>query len=499
MGFLSSLFDPIGAVATGGNNNTFSSLFNQSEDLFGNNGLGVEPNWLSNTNNDFGSSVDNTVDNVVDANLDELRNLGNHFGKNPAQLFYSGADPLSTKAWNAATNQNNTPFLNTFGGETNQDFANSQARGINTQDHQYLSLLANAVAGAYGGSELGDLAGAAYGGATAGAGAEGSMGSSALDVQAELANSAAAGSGSSAAGADAAQIPGWAAGSGAGGATAGHAVSGATRGAAQGAASGLNSDTNPWKAAGVGGLTGGIGSGLDYAGSVGIDNPYAKTAINGGINGGVRAGMQDTSKTGYGALVGALGGLVNTGTNSAVDYLSSPSSGDGGTSTGTTNWGNLATGLGNLYMASRNNAGIQGQINNLNGLYQPGGAYATQMQQQLDRQDAAGGRRSQYGTRAVELQGRLADAATRNAPTLANLYAQQRQNRFNQLAGLVAMGKNSGAFNGLGGMFGSNQPQQSVSPYTPGTQMTQIDPSTMNQDYNNILPGPITDDQIYGG
>lgn len=87
-----------------------------------------------------------------------------------------------------------------------------------------------------------------------------------------------------------------------------------------------------------------------------------------------------------------------------------------------------------------------------------------------------------------------------NAPTLANLFAQQRQNRFGQLSGLLAMGKNSGAFNSLGGMFGqSGQPAQGVGSITPGSQMPQIDPTTMNQDYQNTIPGQINPNQIYGG
>src|ERR1700757_5367540 len=111
MSFLGSLFDPVGALATGGNNNTFDSVFSPGDNLFGQNGLDLEPNFMNNFQDNVTQPVGNFADNVVDSNLDELKNLGNHFKSNPGQVFYSGADPFSTKVWNAVTNQHNTPFL----------------------------------------------------------------------------------------------------------------------------------------------------------------------------------------------------------------------------------------------------------------------------------------------------------------------------------------------------------------------------------------------------
>jgi len=500
MSFLSSLFDPVGAAVTGGNNdNLFTSAFNPAQDVLGNNGLGVEPDWLNNWNDTSSNTAENWVSDVGNANLDELRNLGNHFKSNPGQVFYSGADPFSTKVWNAATNQNNTPFLNQWGGETKQDMQNSANRGVNVEDHGYLSSLAQMIAGYNAGSYLGGAVGSAYGGATSGAGAEGSAGSSALDVQAELAGNAAAGTGSSQAGYDAAQIPGWVAGSGAGGPSAARAVSNTAVGAGQGAANALDNNQNPWKGAFQGGLHAGVGSNLDYAGLAGVDDPNYKNPINGAITGGLRARMDDQN-TGYGAFVGALGGLAKDAGQGIGNYLNS-SSGSNSTpgQSGGTNWENLAAGLGNLYMARRNAAGIQGQIDNLSGMYGPNSAYAQQMQQALDRQDAAGGRRSQYGTRAVQLQAALAEANSRNAPTLANLYAQQRQNRFGQLAGMFGMARNSGALNGFGSYLqgygsGANAQPTGYSPQIPMTPTNQLDTYNAAPDVNATLP-----DQLYGG
>ena len=59
-------------------------------------------------------------------------------------------------------------------------------------------------------------------------------------------------------------------------------------------------------------------------------------------------------------------------------------------------------------------------------------AYSQALRQQLARKDAAGGRRSQYGPREVELQARLAELNSRNAPQLQKL-SDSRNSNNNQL------------------------------------------------------------------
>jgi hypothetical protein len=506
MSFLGDLFDPAGAIATGGNNNTFDSIFSPGDNMFGSNGLGLEPSSINNFNSDTANSIDNFADSVGNTNLDELKNLGNHFGQNPTQML-TGVDPFSTKMWNGITGQKNTPWLNQYGGETNQDYSNSQSRGINTSGGQVMGTLANAIAGFYGGQALGNLAGNAYGAAfpSAGAGAgpavpEGAMGSSALNMQAELANPALAGSGGSEAGWMANGAPGvTTAGASQFGGIASNftgAVPGAAKGASANTANALdNGNQNPWGASIKGAATGGLTSGIDFAGAGGVDNPNYKNIINGGITGGIRSGMGDESQTGYGALVGALGGLGRDAGNYLSNFSNwgnSPSqastSGTGSPASGVSNWENLAAGLGNMYLAHKANQGIQGQINNLNSLYAPNSPYAQQMQQALQRQDAAAGRGSQYGTRAVELQAALANAASRNAPMLSSLYGQQRMNNFNQLAGLFTMGKNSGLFNGFqmpnsGTYAGVNATPMPMG--SPQAQMMPTDTSDLDK-YQNL-------------
>lgn len=126
-----------------------------------------------------------------------------------------------------------------------------------------------------------------------------------------------------------------------------------------------------------------------------------------------------------GARVGgmAAGGLQ--GGPSATTASASPGDRNGGF-----NFGRLAEGLGGLYsgyqgmqqagqlrdQAAQTNQALQGQMGTLANMYSPDSPYAKQLAQQLARKDAAAGRNSQYGPRAVELQARLASMA----PTVAN-------------------------------------------------------------------------------
>lgn len=125
----------------------------------------------------------------------------------------------------------------------------------------------------------------------------------------------------------------------------------------------------------------------------------------------------------------------------------------------------IAQGLMGLYSYNKANQAYKNQIGGLQGMYGQGSPYAQALRQQLDRRDAAAGRRSQYGPREVELQANLAQQAGRLAPTLQQLYAGQSGNRDKLMNTAFQLLKQGGAFNSLGQMF--RQPQQAV-PYTPG-------------------------------
>lgn len=171
---------------------------------------------------------------------------------------------------------------------------------------------------------------------------------------------------------------------------------------------------------------------------------------------------------------------VNTGqqtkrqANPVLDFAKTALSGFSGNGAGGKpgNFDGLAGNLMQLWQ-SRKNAGQYGQLaNNLSSLYSPNSPYAQQLQQTLMRSDAASGRRSQVGPRSVELQARLADLNSRNAPELARLYASQQNNQGQQLQSLLRMGQNPMIQNGLSNLWnrygeGGEQPP---SPFATANQ-----------------------------
>lgn len=114
--------------------------------------------------------------------------------------------------------------------------------------------------------------------------------------------------------------------------------------------------------------------------------------------------------------------------------------------------------LATLYASNRANKNLKQQIGGLQGLFGQDSPYAQQLRQTLSRKDAAAGRRSQYGPREVELQARLAELNSRNAPQLAQLYGAQDMNRSRMLRDMLIYGQQSGLTRqigeGLSSLFG---------------------------------------------
>jgi hypothetical protein len=97
-----------------------------------------------------------------------IGNLFSGFGaKNGEQLLLGAADPLSAKLWGGVTGQHFTPMVGQLGGETNAQYAQSDAQGVNTGPARFMGGIANAIAGA----EAGGYFGGGGGLLTAGAGA----------------------------------------------------------------------------------------------------------------------------------------------------------------------------------------------------------------------------------------------------------------------------------------------------------------------------------------
>jgi hypothetical protein len=128
--------------------------------------------------------------------------------------------------------------------------------------------------------------------------------------------------------------------------------------------------------------------------------------------------------------------------------------------------GLLGAGLGLgglLYQNSQNNKGLNGQINGLQGMYGQDSPYSQVLRQQLERRDAASGRRSQYGPREVELQAALANANSRNAPILAQLNQQKMLQRQRLMTGLNYGFDQLGGMNGIRNLFSGNGGSQGFS------------------------------------
>jgi hypothetical protein len=101
----------------------------------------------------------------------------------------------------------------------------------------------------------------------------------------------------------------------------------------------------------------------------------------------------------------------------------------------------LGAGLGQIYNRYNTSKEYGTQGKQLQDLYGPNSAYAKQLEQTLMRQDAAAGRRSQYGARSVELQARLADLASRNAPQLQQLTRSKSDERNKMYTDLYSLGR----------------------------------------------------------
>lgn len=158
---------------------------------------------------------------------------------------------------------------------------------------------------------------------------------------------------------------------------------------------------------------------------------------------GFGEGMSGASTGMFDGVLGMTGspGMANAATTASAPLMNSPVIDQlrrllGGNKLLTRG---LQTGLG-LLSYNQNKKGIKNQIGDLQSLYGPNSAYSQQLKQELERKDAASGRRSQYGPRNVELQARLAQQASQLAPTLAQLHSQgnsQRDRVYRDVGGLL--------------------------------------------------------------
>jgi hypothetical protein len=207
---------------------------------------------------------------------------------------------------------------------------------------------------------------------------------------------------------------------------------------------------SPIMSGGLAALTAPDGKKMNAAGDA-----FGKSIVNGLVGAIPGVGLLNT-------ISGMLGGptagsMMPRGASSGMGF--GESTGRGGATE------SLLGGLGALYGYNQASRGLNSQIGGLRGLYGQNSPYAQTLRQQLERKDAASGRRSQYGPREVELQARLAGLASGQAPMLNQLENQRTQMRTQGLGQLLQFGRQSGLFGGISNMFNGGG-------YTPTDSLT---------------------------
>lgn len=156
-------------------------------------------------------------------------------------------------------------------------------------------------------------------------------------------------------------------------------------------------------------------------------------------------GMDDYTGR-YGYNPSEWGGFNDAIPAAPTDYLTSPTLRDIYTQKGQDMWNSakpyikVGRGLNDLYVKNRMSRDFSRRADEvgayrdqlqsrMDNYYAPGSAEQQMLQQAMERKDAAAGRNSQYGTRAVNLAAAMAERraqyAQSLAPTLANLMQQQ--------------------------------------------------------------------------
>jgi hypothetical protein len=242
-------------------------------------------------------------------------------------------------------------------------------------------------------------------------------------------------------------------------------------------------------------------------------NPLAGTVANIGTQAAQGRNVAGPVGATIGGLFGSqstgtqLGGLVGSQLGGMIGQ-SVGSTGRGGQTSGTNvgnqgmDFGGALANLADIYSSNRASRDIGRNVSSmqanspqvsLESLYGPDSPYAAQLRQQLERKDAAAGRRSQYGPREVELQARLADMYSRAAPNfmqanvmnqnaIAQQQALQAQRRNQTLASIYGLARSSGVLRGIGNTFQNSGINNSLN---------YIDNIVPDNSLNNYIPSDV--------
>lgn len=177
-------------------------------------------------------------------------------------------------------------------------------------------------------------------------------------------------------------------------------------------------------------------------------NPAAKAAQTAASMMGGKLGSAVAGPLGGIAGSMAMGGLAGRGNNGDSSTGANSPGGFGGQSG--SGFGDVAAGLGGLYAGYRGMRETNNMLGGLQSLYSQNSPYSQALRQQLERRDAASGRRSQYGPREVELQAKLAQLASGQIPAMAQLNQQQQMIRAAMLKSGIGFANKMGLFNRVG-------------------------------------------------
>jgi len=200
-------------------------------------------------------------------------------------------------------------------------------------------------------------------------------------------------------------------------------------------------------------------------GLVAKTNPYAKAAYT-AYNIATSANPAQTAMTTGLNFAGAKAGVPSIpgfgGLGNVANVANAAPGGNSGQSMGNASGGSFGLsdaieGLGGLYAGMKGMNDNRSIMNELQALYSQNSPYAKQLRQQLDRRDAAAGRRSQYGPREVELQAKLAQLASGQIPAISQMNRNQILMRNATLGSTIDFLRKSGvmeyAKNGLNRLF----------------------------------------------
>ena len=192
-----------------------------------------------------------------------------------------------------------------------------------------------------------------------------------------------------------------------------------------------------------GGLQGLIPSGSELA-QLGGGSLLAGGLLGGGAGDKDQTLLDSILKAGGGAIKDAVKG------GGGGDTPTAPGNPTSGTPGGP-NYGNILSQLMQMYAGNQYQSSVMDLYKSLDSSFAPGSAYEQTLRQELDRRDAAAGRRSQYGPREVELQAKLASQRGQQATTLAGLLDKSQTGMNSMLQAGAYLGEETGLTDLFGG------------------------------------------------